>query len=80
MKDMTFVSGQSKGHAPIQTECCLESQGTDNPGEGLSREKNEKETMMSFKSLNSALATIGFSVFFKTVKENQSAGLNLKLT
>ena len=77
MKDMTFVSGQSKGHAPIQTERCLESQGTDNPGEGLSREKSEKETMTSFKSLNSALAAIGFSVFFK---ENQSAGLNLKLT
>ena len=51
MKDMTFVSGQSKGHAPIQTECCPESQGTDNPGEGLSREKNERETMMSFKIL-----------------------------
>lgn len=77
---MTFVSGQSKGHAPIQTERCLESQGTDNPGEGLPREKSEKETVMSFKSLNSALAVIGFSVSFKTVKENQSAGLNLKLT
>ena len=80
MKDMTFVSGQSKGHAPIQTERCLESQGTDNPGEGLPREKSENETVMSFKSLNSALAVIGFSVSFKTVKENQSAGLNLKLT
>lgn len=39
MKRMTFVSGQSKGHALIHTERCLESQGTDNPGEGLSREK-----------------------------------------
>ena len=71
MKHMTFVSGQSKGHAPIHTERCLESQGTDNPGEELSREKNEKETMMSFKSLNSALAAIGFSVFLKQSKKTK---------
>lgn len=66
MKDMTFVSGQSKGHAPIQTERCLESQELTTQVEGPKR-KSEKETVMS-KSLNSALAVIGFSVSFKTVK------------